>query len=269
MKNHAAKPGHNILNYRSNYVAEIENISANDAITAIRFMEVELTCYNHLVNIFSAQFNRDYTFFTSLTPEMVQLFGQLCYRPTDIYNIKNIDDADLSKNLNKDTIKKMNSTTRYLFTEAARAYDIIPDIRRRMGMSILDFYIMQSSIRSNHKKVSDFGIESSVPYNNLTPQTSFNKKHLQINRKSCIVSKSDGKVNITVPYLKKPIVINDSDDYISRNWNYLILHQQDQITSTKSKWVIDLKVVKNDTYYIKYLDRLGRSSIFEMAKRLY
>lgn len=257
---------------KSDKFSSIIPMSFSDGQRLKHFMTAELNCYNHLVTVFGSQFNRDYSIFLEITEDQVKLFGELCFNPVDIYNIK---DSNLPTNLSKysEILKSMTSKLRYLFTDAARAFNIVPNIRKRMGMSILNFFITQSGVRNINKRLTpisddDTFVHSKAPYNSLHTVTSFNKRHLQIDKESCIIKKNtkEGTMSIKIPYRTTPLEFNNMN-FITRNWNYLVIRQVDKIETSMSEWVVDFKKIPNDSYMTKFMDRLGRSSIFEIAKQ--
>jgi hypothetical protein len=239
------------------------------------FMEAELQFYNQLVEVLGAQFNRDYSFFLDNDMKIIQLFGDLCLTSFNLYDIKEDTIFPDQLNKHKEFISTLTKQSRFILTEAIRNTSILPEIKKRMGMSILAFYITQAEIRKGNQIVSkanansDFDIQYKVSFNTLTALTSFNKRHIQVDRKSCKfeVDLEDDIVRIILPYCQKPVIVKGAD-LLNRNWNYLILRQDAQVVSNKTQWVIDFKKVKKDMYMYKYVDRLGKSGIFELGKRL-
>lgn len=241
-------------------------IHADDVRRLFRIMEAELTMYNHIIEVFAAQLNRDYKAFLGLTPTMVELFGDMCIKKVDIYDINEKKFPEYFKKY-LPTIKEMTSVQRFLFVSALFNVQIVDDVKRRMGMSILNFFITQAETRNRGSIfMSDDG-STKVSHETLSPTSTFHKKHVQISKKDCKVTKDEktGKTYIHTPYTVHPIEIDDTHIY-HRKWNYLIIHQEDKITTLRGEWVIEFKNNKADEYYIKKMDRLGKSSIVELTK---
>lgn len=243
-----------------------------DAILFNKVAAVELLCFNQLVQVFGSQFNRDYTFFSGIEPATITMFSEMCNSFVDIYNVRRTDTSEfLTKH--KEILDNMPSSMKFILTEASKLGPILPEVKRRMGASILSFYVQQTSTRMNNKKMvksEDGDIQFTAPVDCLTTLTSFNKNHLQIPKNFCSVNKTEHGTFITVPYLKKPIQVfpKDKSLFVS-NWNYLILRQKDKSAAFQNHWTIDFKKIKPNQYLYKYVDRLGKSGVFEMGKRMY
>lgn len=244
-------------------------IPLSDGLRLKQYMQVELACYNHIVSILGAQFIRDYTFFNNVTPEDLGLFSEMLLAPHNIYD--NPKEVPVNYLKYQDILQNMDSKKRYVFSECVKNFGIIPEIRRRMGASIMWFFMSQSDIRYNNRYVFKKDEEESeqhskVAYSNLTPSTIFHKRHLQIDRGSCTVThdNSNDTTSIKIPYCKEPLVIKKSEN--TNKWNFFILKQSGEVETTYGAWVLDFKKLDTNGYMINFMDRYGHSSIFETAK---
>lgn len=246
---------------RSVYIS----IHHDDVRRLFRIMETELALYNHIIEVFSAQLNRDYKVLLGITPTMIDMFGDMCVEKFDIYEL---NEKKFPKKYMKylPTIREMTSMQRFIFMAALKNITLLDDVKRRMGRSILHFFANQAEIKNRGSLfITDEEILKNS-YETLSPTSIFNKKHIQISKKDCKVETDDaGNTVIRIPYAAYPISVKTRDIY-NKNWNYLILHQEDKITTQRGAWVVEFKHVKSDDYFYKKIDRLGKSSIVEITK---
>jgi hypothetical protein len=227
-------------------------------------MDTELTFYNRIVEVFSPQFNRDYKVFLSMDDNTVKLFGDMCVTPTDI----TVKSEKLPESFEKHipVIQCLSNMQKFVLSSAIRSIHYIADTKRRIGMSILQFYISQAEIREVNSYVNVEGETIfKVPSDTLSTYTNFNKKHVQISRNECVLEKDNGKTLIYTPFTKGPISINDESVY-HKKWNYIIIKQKDKIRLTNGDWCVMLRNMKQNEYHYKMVDRLGKSSIVELTK---
>lgn len=245
------------------------NVNQYDVKMLYSFMEVELKFYNQIVDIFGAQLQRNHLVFLELEPEHIELYGALCSNPYDIYNLKIKLLPDHLQQF-ADTISKMSRQTRFLFTEQIKKSSLESNVKRRMGMSLLRFYIEQAIVKERNQYVNGDGdLAIRTIYNNLTSLQIFNKKHLQIDRDQCIIKYNNNKEDNTLiytPYTKRPLVINDFR-IVDNKWNLMILKQEDKISTLNGEWVADFKKVDDSFYLVSQVDRLGKQSIFETTRQ--
>lgn len=247
----------------SNYVYDA-NILASDVQRLFGFMEMELTFYNTIIDTFSPQFFRDHKLFLSMDKNVVEMYGKMCENPVDI-TVKSDKLPDHFKKYIP-IIQNLSTMQKFILTTSIRKVPYIKDTKRRIGMSILDFYIKQSETLERNSIVNAMGdMTVKVPVDTLTIQSNFNKKHIQIARSQCTVEKKDNKTLIHTPFSKSPIIIDDASVY-HKKWNYIIIKQKDKIRLTGGDWCVKLKHVGNDTYMYGLIDRAGKSSIVELTK---
>jgi hypothetical protein len=218
-------------------------------------MDHELSAYNHLVENFGPQFSRDYRLFLEVDVPTLELFGLMCEHNVKIYNMKTDKISPfLSDHIS--LINTMSSKLKFLLSEAVLSSAILPSIRKFMGMSILKFYVEQSEIRSRNEITKNMEIEYKTIYNNLPKLTNINKKHLQIDRKSCIIQFNNvgNFTSIETPYTKHPLIINDTN-LKNKKWNMLILKKDYKVSGQGGGWMVELYNVSPDTYLYKKIDR--------------
>lgn len=245
-------------------------LAPNDTILAGRFMEAELAVYNKLINVLGAQFNRDSSFYYDVVDRVPHLFGSMCATGSRIYNVRSIPET-LSRY--EETIDQLSNNVKFTLSEALSGNShILPKTRKRMGQSVLEFYVKQATVRQNNSLLGTANeegeIQYSAPCDSLTPLTSYNKRHLQIDRGDVKIQQIDGKVFMSIPYLNKPIEILDNHESVLQSaWNYMIVRQRDKSPNGNTPWVIDFKRVNDNFYFYKLADKQGRSGIFEMGKK--
>lgn len=229
------------------------DIDLNEVNRLFNFMDNELSFYNRLVETFGPQFSRDYKLFLDVNVQTIELFGIMCEHNIKIYN-KKIDSPLL--NIHIDLINSMSSKLKFLLSEAVSASNILPSIRKYMGMTILKFYVDQSETRSRNEITKNFEIEYKTAYNNLPKLNNINKKHLQIDRKSCIIeyNKIENVTSIKIPYSKYPILIEENN-LKNKKWNLLILKKDYKVSLNKGGWMVELYNAPPETYMYKKVDR--------------
>jgi hypothetical protein len=196
--------------------------------------------------------------------DTVRLFGDMCETPTDI----TVKSEKLPEKFKKHipTIQKLSNMQKFVLSNSVRNLNYVVDTKRRMGMSILKFYITQAEIRERGSYINAEGdLAFRVSSDTLTTYTNFNKKHVQISRKECKVEKGNGITLIHTPFTKEPLIIEDASAY-HKKWNYIIIKQKDKIRLTNGEWCVNLRNVKSDEYLYRMVDRLGKSSIVELTK---
>lgn len=249
----------------TNYVYDAK-ITASDVQRLFGFMELELSFYNTVVDVFSPQFFRDHTLFLSMDNDVVNMYGQMCktYPPVDI----TVTSTKLPSKFKKyiPTIQKLSSMQKFILSNSVRKVQYIDDTKRRIGMSILRFFIKQAEIRERNSAVNAMGdITIKAPIDTLSTQSSFSKKHIQVSRYECKVEKKDNNTLIYTPFTSQPIIVNDASVY-HKKWNYIIIKQKDKIRLTSGDWCVILRNVDQDTYFYNMIDRAGNSSIVELTK---
>jgi hypothetical protein len=63
-------------------------VNPYDVKVLFNFMEVELKFYNEIVDKFGAQLQRSHQLFIELEADHIELYGALCMKPYDIYDLK-------------------------------------------------------------------------------------------------------------------------------------------------------------------------------------
>lgn len=237
------------------------NIDLTEVNRLFNFMDHELSAYNHLIDKFGPQFNRDYKLFLDVDVPTLELFGIMCEHGIRIYNVKN----EKLPQVIHDYIILLNSMSnklKFLLSEAVITSTILPSVKKYMGMTILQFYKDQSEIRSRNEITKNFEIEYKTIYNNLAKMTNINKKHLQIDRKSCIIEFDNigNFTSIKIPYMKHPLIIED-ENLKNKKWNMLILKKDYKVSINNGGWSIELFNLLPMAYLYKKVDRPTRSYI--------
>jgi hypothetical protein len=237
------------------------SVDRNDVNILFNYMNSELNVYNRLIEVFAPQFSRDYKLFLEIDNDMVELFGTMCEHSAKIYNVKP-EKIHPSLEGQLHIIQNISNKIKFLFSEAISKTHIIPCIQKYMGMSILKFYIEQAENRAKNEFTKDFDIKYREIYNTLTKLSDINKKHLQIDRKSCIITynKETMETVIKIPYSKNPIKIQ-GQNLKNKKWNMIILKQNFKVPLSTGGWMIELIKTTPDTYLYKKVDRLSRSYI--------
>jgi len=247
----------------TNFIYDAD-VDQHDAPRLFNAMDIELSFYNSIVESFSPQFNRDYKLFLMMDDDVVNLYGDLCEHPTDISVKSEKLPPEFEKHI--PTIQKLSNMQKFLLSNSVRKMQYITDTKKRIGMSILRFYITQAEIRERNSYID---LEGNICYkvscDTLSTHTNFSKKHVQISRKECKVEKQNGKTLIHTPFTKMPVVVEDESVY-HKKWNYIIIKQKDKIRLTNGEWSVNLRNMKSDEYMYKLVDRVGRSSIVETTK---
>ncbi len=219
------------------------------------YMNQELYAYNHLVETFGPQFGRDYKLFLDVNVQIIELFGIMCEKGIKIYDVKTekLPD-DLIEFVS--IINSMSNKLKFLLSEAIPRSAILSSVKKSMAMSILKFYVDQSEIRSRNEITQSVGVEYKNIYNNLPKLTNINKKHLQIDRKSCIIdfNRLENFTLITVPYSKYPIKIQDVN-LKNKKWNVLILKRDYKVSTNDGGWLLEIYNLPPETYMYKKIDR--------------
>lgn len=240
------------------------NVDPHDAPRLFSAMDTELSFYNSIVESFSPQFNRDYKLFLMMDENVVSLYSDLCINPTDISVKSEKLPPEFQKHI--PTILNLSNMQKFLLSNSVRKMKYITDTKKRIGMSILQFYITQAEIRERNSYIDiDGNLSYTVSSDTLSTYTNFSKKHVQISRKECNIEKDNGKTLIYTPFTKMPIVVDDESVY-HKKWNYIIIKQKDKIRLTSGDWSVNLRNMKSDEYMYKLVDRVGRSSIVETTK---
>jgi len=242
-------------------------VHPEDVKKLLKFVDLELEYYNHVVGILSAQLNRDCSVLSSLTPENLNSIRFLCRNPEDIYN-KNPSKWSTTLDSVKDDLSQMTSFQRFIVNELIKRGTIPLEVKVRMLSGLLNFFVNQAKNkqRVESKNVPSFSV--SYHHENLSTQTSYNKRHVQLPREICKIEKDiDNDLTlIWTPYTKHPVSISGSHHADQKNWNYIVLRQVGDVLTFSSDWAIELNRISDNDYLTKRMDRFGKSSIFELSK---
>jgi hypothetical protein len=150
---------------------------------------------------------------------------------------------------------------------------IEPQTKKAIAIEILNFYQEQANITSNPINASmQMEYTYRVAPETLESATFEQKRHIQLWRDSFKISYDETQETsyIKIPYIGKPIKIQNINLLEDNIWNHLLLHQETKGKTLKpnSPWVLELQHLKNSKYLIKYFEskRTNSGKIFHQAK---
>lgn len=256
-------------NNKPNNKTEIEiNLTAQQQMFLKGYFKQELHFYNAILHPLLCRYNRNPISLTLFDDGFKKLFGELCFNAFDINDLKH---KTLPKSLENFKNKKFSEADR-IFSESAKTpADIIQDTRKRIGETLLEYFISQSLVKNQNEIINSFGeVEYKVNPESIEIPDIMQKRHLQILKKF-VKFTYDIEKDITtlwIPYLTNPILLNKINLFNIGNWNTLIIHQETGIIPIDvSPWFLTFKYSKNEEYLIKFRDKGNKHSIFSMAQR--
>lgn len=240
----------------------------NDVRVLKKFVSNEVQFYNECIDIFSAAFHRDSSMLKDLNVQQCEVFAHCASENIDIYKTK-LSELPEPLQKYKEHIEKLSNDLKYLFSIKVNG-NIAKSTKRRIAFSILKFFSDQAKIKHNNVIIDDGSdIQYKVSHQTLIPTTDFHKKHIQLDRKSCNLKyyEDTNETHIYTPYLRNPIIVKDYNMIQNTNWNYMIIRPLEVVTNSNTEWGIDLKKLNHYQYMYKFIDRRGKSSMFEIGKK--
>ena len=218
-------------------------LSNNDKNLLNKFIVAELELYNLLVDGLSAAANRAPEAFYELTEQHAKLFGLLCAEETTIQlALKN----EKFKEFNE-LLLSLPESTKILFETAKIRSSVLSFTKKNLAYEMFNFFVEYCLSKQASKSFSTTTISKLSIYQ---------KRHLQINKKSCRVvydKKSNSSV-LYIPHLLKPVCTVKNVDLTKFSWSIVVIHQKPNVNpDVNTEWVAEFKPSRYK-YIMKYLD---------------
>lgn len=246
------------------------SVDPNDQYRLQSFFKQELGFYNTVVGIFETRVRAFPQTILNITPAQTALFGDLAKHNLNIRqlikNPKEWPDA-LKHHFNTvfDRLTQkplLNETTLMMFEAVGRdRWVVIPETKRQLAMSALDFFKEQADILNSPQHSDLVEISYRAAPSSLSQLEISNKRHVQIPRSEIKYkyNNTEDHTEILTPYTTKPIIIPSFNLNEFTHWSTMIIKQESgRYIDHNTPWVIDLKNT-NNRYLLKYLDSSARA----------
>ena len=229
-----------------------------------QFFAHELALYNTLVEAFESRtraFARDVA---AITNSQIQLLALLCANELTLVTAESqLLPSNLAYLWKTENTQTLAPWLKNCFDQVLKhKFVIIPETRKRMVESIVEFYRDQATILRDPLHSDTMEIAYKVPATNISKQDLSTKRHVQIPRSSVSI-KYDNQQNMSL--VRTPLTVNEIQvigvNLNEKNrWTTMILRQEPgSWIDFHTPWVADFRDTQNK-YLIRLLDKSNRQS---------
>jgi hypothetical protein len=234
------------------------------------FFRQELRFYNTVIGIFESRVRAFPQTILNITPSQAALFGDLAKHNLNIRQLIKAPNAwpeelkhHFSTVFDRLTLKPILSEATLMMFEAVgrERWVVIPETKRQLALSALDFFKEQADILGNPQQSDLIEVSYRAAPSSLSQLEIANKRHTQIPREAIRYkyNNTDDLTEILTPYTAKPIIIPSFNLNEFKHWSTMIIKQESgRWIDHNTPWVIDLKNT-NNRYLLKYLDSNART----------
>lgn len=229
----------------------------------------EVKYYNSLIEFFNAFIKREPNFFNDIKQSWEEIFlscAKIKYNVSILRNAK--EDHELPMELEKYRrilLQKDDNKQRYLnekmiifLEQASKAGNILPAIRYNIAYELLKFFKEQAKIAGDSKvrNSNDNVFTYKKNFTTLELVDTSRKYHVQIPKRyvTCNYDEDNKVLNISTPYTKHPIRIENLKYFNNKKWDVLIISKTPSFSARDKKdWNITFKNTKYK-YLLKLLE---------------
>lgn len=223
----------------------LPNLSPQEKLFFQKISKCEYNLFTSFIDSFNTVFIRQPTILKNITDNDINLFGELCYL--------GINPQTYEKKNKK--ILQLPESVKIMFEVAANTQNIIPMVRKNMGIEILHFFVLQSKLKVDNL-IENGANEYRNAIQSLHKPLPNQKRHIQIDRNTCkIVYDSNTKTSqVFIPYMpNKPLVTVEFADLRYKKWNILVI-KENLTEGNILEWSVLFKK-SNQKYLITLLDK--------------
>lgn len=235
------------------------------------FFKQELGFYNSVIGVFETRVRAFPQTILNITPAQAALFGDLAKHNLNIRQLikqpaawPEVLQHHFNTVFDRLTQKPILSEATLMMFEAAGRdrWVVIPETKRQLALSALDFFKEQANILGNPQQSDLVEISYQAAPSSLCQLEIANKRHVQIPRNEIKYkyNNTEDQTEILTPYTAKPILIPSFNLNEFTHWSTMIIKQESgRWIDHNTPWVIDLKNT-NNRYLLKYLDSSARTA---------
>ena len=249
------------------------------------FIRNENTFYNLLVEHLNSRLKGSHEFFLELTDRNIELFSKIAFCNFDVTSLEGKKRketpipkvlhpyADILFGCHGDKEIGLSDKLKIFYETFAKKVSLLPVVRERMASELIDFCVEQAGTMSMNYGNDDEDRAYRFQPKALEHASIMQKRHVQLHKDDVQIvwNAPLEQTEITIPYVKKPLIIetlNLIEFY--PDWTIMLIHQDPHdVLTTHSDWEIDIRTTK-EQYIRTYLECPNPDSMMisrELRKR--
>lgn len=228
----------------------------------------ERALYNAVIDIFESRTRSMPQTILKITPQIRKLFVEVAAQNVN-WKQTGVDDSKWPESLRK-SCKELISGGKFtldgqlnlMLQELSKStFAVLPNTKRMMLNTMLDFYQEQAQIFAEPQKSDVMEVAYRVPPSNLSRMDDRLKRHAQVPRTDVQIkwSPESDVSEILTPLNLVPLKVQGVNLNNLREWNLMIIRQESgRYVDYNTPWLVEMRA-SNGKYLLKAIDIGGRN----------
>lgn len=219
--------------------------------------------YNQIIDCFESRTRSMPDVILQMTPGIKQLFREVLASGVPWTQLQNNWPDQLRKSCGE--LKDINLHAQHglmLQELTKRSWSVLPQTKRRMLWSMMDFYQDQARIFAEPQHSDLMEVSYKVPPTNITRMDERLKRHAQVSKSDVrIVHVPDTHMSeIHTSLTHKPLLVHDVNLNHLKDWDLMLVRQEGgRYVDYQTPWLVEFKSTQGK-YLLKAIDIGGRNS---------